>query len=211
MKKSEQKKDFIIKTFVSLIKNENFNHITLVDVAKKCGMTKSGLYYYFDSKEKLLLETISLVFKEVSQNINNKISLIHSPVEKLKEYIRLKIILFNENSFFSIGALSKLNMNIFEDLENFIFSSPELVKKIVEIEKTEIELTKKLILSVNPSLDEDLLEKQSSLLHSIIYGIFSHSLKYLKMLDKFSVKIFDFDSNQTADFIADWFVLGLKK
>ena len=52
---TEEKKAMIIQNFVSLLKQYGIEKVTLNDVAEKSGLTKSALYYYFDSKETLML------------------------------------------------------------------------------------------------------------------------------------------------------------
>ena len=48
---TEEKKEMIIQNFVSLLQQYGIEKVTLNDVAEKSGLTKSALYYYFDSKE----------------------------------------------------------------------------------------------------------------------------------------------------------------
>ena len=54
---TEQKKEIILRNFVSLMQQYGIEKVTLNDVAEKSGLTKSALYYYFNSKEALIIAT----------------------------------------------------------------------------------------------------------------------------------------------------------
>jgi len=52
--KVEEAKERIISTTMDLIIQDGFSKLTLAKVAKKAGITKAAIYWYFSSKEELL-------------------------------------------------------------------------------------------------------------------------------------------------------------
>lgn len=48
------KRDQILDAFRDLLENEDIHHISVSDIAKKAGIGKGSLYYYFSSKDEML-------------------------------------------------------------------------------------------------------------------------------------------------------------
>jgi len=67
IKTGEGKKDIIIINFLSLVQQHGLSRVTLNDVAEKSGLTKSALYYYFESKEALVVEGYKLFRENFSE------------------------------------------------------------------------------------------------------------------------------------------------
>lgn len=52
----------IIDAFQELLENENIQHISVNDIAKKAGIGKGSIYYYFPSKDSILNALIQRVY-----------------------------------------------------------------------------------------------------------------------------------------------------
>jgi AcrR family transcriptional regulator len=69
---------------------------TMEDIAKKAGMGKSSLYYYFKSKEDVFAEVIGKDSIRFKDQANRAIADGHSPQEKIANYILIRMIHLKE-------------------------------------------------------------------------------------------------------------------
>ena len=83
---TEEKKAMIIQNFVSLLKQYGIEKVTLNDVAEKSGLTKSALYYYFDSKETLMLASFKKYRAMMLERLDSTIKKAKNPKETIKLY-----------------------------------------------------------------------------------------------------------------------------
>lgn len=57
------------------------------DLARTTGMSLSGLYHYFDSKEKLLYFIQKHAFSTIMQNLHPRLKAAHGPEERIRAFI----------------------------------------------------------------------------------------------------------------------------
>ncbi|MBA2853897.1 AcrR family transcriptional regulator [Methanococcus maripaludis] len=57
-------RDQIIKNSRDIFFKKGYNETSLLEIAKKCNISKGGLYHYFNKKEDLFLEVIVSMIKE---------------------------------------------------------------------------------------------------------------------------------------------------
>lgn len=91
VKEGERKIDVIYNTAAKILCDMGYDKASLRDIAEAVGMTKAGLYYYFDSKEELLFKILDAFMEEIlvgMQELHNQIS---DPAELLRAMIRLQI------------------------------------------------------------------------------------------------------------------------
>lgn len=67
-----------------------YNKVTLGDIAKKAGVTKGGIYHYFDSKDDLLVESLIFTFDSMMANLNKELLEKVSFEEFLKKWFDFK-------------------------------------------------------------------------------------------------------------------------
>lgn len=72
----EEKKKGILDKAAALIARKGFDVATMMDVAKACGTSKSHLYHYFPSKEKLLF---AIVYEHITQQVEDIRRLVSQP------------------------------------------------------------------------------------------------------------------------------------
>ena len=59
------KRDLILDSFRDLLENENIQHISVNAIAKKAGIGKGSIYYYFSSKDEMLNALIKRTYADV--------------------------------------------------------------------------------------------------------------------------------------------------
>lgn len=93
---NKDKKEIILQNALRLFGEKGVALTTVDEIAKESGMTKPSLYKYFDSKETLLLESIS----NLSESLDREVSKLYrnlelSPGERIVELMAtyLKVVL----------------------------------------------------------------------------------------------------------------------
>lgn len=59
------KRDLILDSFRELLENEDIQHISVNEIAKKAGIGKGSIYYYFSSKDEILNALIKRTYADV--------------------------------------------------------------------------------------------------------------------------------------------------
>lgn len=85
----EQVTASILDAAILLFATRGYEATTMQDVAAKVGMTAPALYYYFDSKQRLLFEVIELNMERFAGNVDAMVaSAPASPTEELRAFVR---------------------------------------------------------------------------------------------------------------------------
>jgi TetR/AcrR family transcriptional regulator, cholesterol catabolism regulator len=70
-----------------IFRDRGFDATSVSDVARALGLTKAGLYHYFDSKEALLFEIMTFGLERVREEVVVPIRGIPDPEERLRQLI----------------------------------------------------------------------------------------------------------------------------
>jgi AcrR family transcriptional regulator len=77
----------ICRTAAQLFRDRGFDATSVSDVARALGMTKAGLYHYFESKEALLFEIMSYGLDRVRDEVVLPARAIRDPEERLHQIV----------------------------------------------------------------------------------------------------------------------------
>ena len=104
----------IIQVAGQIFSRYGFRKTTMDEIAKALNMGKSSIYYYFKSKE-AIFEAVVLYEANILRNkLTTAIKSVESPIEKMKEYILVRMKSFE--------SLSNYYNSIFDkDLNHFDF------------------------------------------------------------------------------------------
>jgi len=58
--KSLQKKQFILETARNVFMDKGYKEVTMKDIVDACGISRGGLYLYFDSTKEIFLEVLKM-------------------------------------------------------------------------------------------------------------------------------------------------------
>ena len=64
-------RDYIIKGFCSLLKEKQYEKISVCDICQKAGVSRMSFYRNFKSKEDLVYQGIDMITKLINKNIGN--------------------------------------------------------------------------------------------------------------------------------------------
>src|SRR5262249_10956846 len=77
----------ICRTAAQIFRDRGYDATSVSDIARALGMTKAGLYHYFDSKEALLFEIMIYGLERVRDDVVIPARAIRDPEERLRQII----------------------------------------------------------------------------------------------------------------------------
>jgi TetR/AcrR family transcriptional regulator, cholesterol catabolism regulator len=77
----------ICRTAAQIFRDRGFDATSVSDVARALGMTKAGLYHYFDSKEALLFEIMNYGLDRVRDDVIVPVRSVRDPEERLRQIV----------------------------------------------------------------------------------------------------------------------------
>lgn len=173
---------------------QGFTGVSLHDIAKEAGTTKSMINYYFRSKEKLFSNIFRQEFQQLFTSIGVVISSDLSLKEKIKRIIELdmdKLVRMPQLPVFIMSELHRNTEIILNDLENIPIKNllSRLEKDIeVEVKKGKINRIEPLELVMNiQSLTIYPIIARPMLIHRL--GMSERS--YLAMMQKRKTELAD--------------------
>lgn len=147
-----------------MISQTSYNEMNINDLTKKCNISKSTFYHYFDSKEELYLEILNNIISNDYDNLNKlKFN------TNLEENISLIIKFFLNKNLNDVMILKKEFLNGF----NFVLEKNiELLLKIYFLFKEKLKLNKInydfLIISLTSLTESFLILKKNNLSDKLI-------------------------------------------
>src|SRR5437762_9538872 len=77
----------ICRTAAQIFRQRGFDATSVSDIAQALGLTKAGLYHYFESKEALLFEIMTFGLDRVRDEVIEPVRAIRDPEERLRQLI----------------------------------------------------------------------------------------------------------------------------
>lgn len=117
------KKRHIIESAIKCFAQKGFHATSIQEIADSAGIAKGSLYFYFKSKEHLLLSIFEYGFHKLMtqmQSLADDAS--KSPRERLERQIELQFSQFVENKELIIMIFKEQSLQINEDLKQFLFA-----------------------------------------------------------------------------------------
>lgn len=112
----EEYRKKIIHVAGQIFSRYGFRKTTMDEIAKALNMGKSSIYYYFKSKE-AIFEAVALYEANVLRNkLTTAIKSVESPIDKMKEYIFVRMKSF-ENLSNYYNAIFDKDLNHFDFIE----------------------------------------------------------------------------------------------
>jgi AcrR family transcriptional regulator len=98
----------ICRTAAQIFRDRGFDATSVSDVARALGMTKAGLYHYFESKEALLFEIMSYGLDRVRDEVVVPVRAVRDPEERLRQIVMRHACIATRGR----GAVTQLNDEI---------------------------------------------------------------------------------------------------
>jgi AcrR family transcriptional regulator len=85
---SERKLRLILRHAALVFSEKGYEGASIRDISRSSGISLSGLYYYFESKQKLLYLIQSYTFKSIVERLEKRLAADADPVERLRLFIQ---------------------------------------------------------------------------------------------------------------------------
>jgi AcrR family transcriptional regulator len=130
----DQKLVYLLKTSAAIFAVKGYHSTSIRDIARATGMSLSGLYYYFKSKEELLFLIQDYCFSTVIDDCRRLVESVEDPVR------RLRLLIENHLNYF----VNNMNeMKVLSHEANSI--SGDLLKKVNAKKRQYVDLAMDLI------------------------------------------------------------------
>src|SRR5215813_13332966 len=83
----ESRRVEICRTAAQIFRDRGYDATSVSDIARALGMTKAGLYHYFESKEALLFEIMTYDLERVRDDVVLPARTIRDPEERLRQIV----------------------------------------------------------------------------------------------------------------------------
>lgn len=118
----KRRKSLIMTATYLAVVERGYANITIKDIADKAKISRALLFYYYDSKEEIVIETLKWVNDRIFSRIMKKIELYDNPLLKLKVRIEDSFLSVRENRMFYLFYLDFVH----EGARNPKFGAPNL-------------------------------------------------------------------------------------
>ena len=104
------RRDEILRRTAHVFLERGFEIISLVDVARACGISKAGLYYHFRSKQELLAAIVNYAHDILEQEIQREVVDSRSDEEALRRVIHTHALIMTrkDDAAFAILAVDEM-------------------------------------------------------------------------------------------------------
>jgi AcrR family transcriptional regulator len=93
----EQRLGEILEHATNVFYEKGYDAASMRDLSRASGMSLAGLYYYFESKERLLYLIQKHTFATVIRELNSKLELVNDPEERVRLFIQNHLEYFLAN------------------------------------------------------------------------------------------------------------------
>jgi len=102
------KKEKILQTALDLFVSQGFNDTPTSKIAKQAGVATGTLFYFFSTKDELIVSLYLKLKSEAAENINSVLTNVNNSKEIIKAYYveSLKWSLKNQNEFLFLAQFS---------------------------------------------------------------------------------------------------------
>src|SRR5262245_50410942 len=83
----ESRRVEICRTAAQIFRDRGYDATSVGDIARALGLTKAGLYHYFDSKEALLFEIMTYGLERVRDEVLLPARGIRDPEERIRQIV----------------------------------------------------------------------------------------------------------------------------
>jgi AcrR family transcriptional regulator len=140
----EQRREAIMEKAADLFAKVGFNGASVSELASACGVSKSLLYHYYDSKEAVLHEVMSSHIEMLSADVAFVMNMKEGALARLRELVHR----FMQHY---VGAANRQKV-----LLNELANLPEEDRRmVVSTQRKLIEAVQSLLVEIHPSLAGD--------------------------------------------------------
>ncbi|MDQ5845208.1 MAG: TetR/AcrR family transcriptional regulator [Acidobacteriota bacterium] len=125
----DQKLEFILRNAARIFAEKNYHSTTMRDISRATGVSLAGLYHYCKSKEELLFLIQDNCFGRVLERLEQRLSDIDDPLNKLRIFIDNHLSFFAANMA-EMKVLSHEAESLAGDLHTHVSTKKENYTKL---------------------------------------------------------------------------------
>src|SRR5947209_4145159 len=125
----DQKLELILRTSARIFAEKSYHSTSMRDISRATGMSLAGLYHYCKSKEELLFLIQDHCFGRVLEHLEQRISGIEDPFERLRVFIDNHLSFFAANMA-EMKVLSHEAESLGGDLHKHVSTKKEKYAKL---------------------------------------------------------------------------------
>ncbi len=140
----EQRREAIMEKAAELFARVGFNGASVSELAAACGVSKSLLYHYYESKEAVLHEVMASHVEVLTADVAHAMAMDASPLERLRELVHR----FMQHY---VGAANRQKVML-----NELGNLPEEERKmVVAMQRRLIDAVQSLLQEIHPALHNE--------------------------------------------------------
>lgn len=109
MARQKVDKDFIIRKAYQVFREKGYSYTSMADIGQACGLQKGSVYYYFPSKEELMLQVLIMDHENMKKNLS---SLAYSQQVPYKQRLRRMLQAIEDCYFDAPGGCLMANIGL---------------------------------------------------------------------------------------------------
>ncbi len=188
-KDHDEKRQIILDKATELFGQQGFHKASIAQISKACNSSKAWIFHYFPNKEAILYTILNDFLEMFTEHIQNALSGVDEPKEKLRALLKVCLSVYIENRF---------NYPIlFNDIDCLPKAEQQSLRKI---ERESVNILKGIIVELNPSLAGD---KRLKALTLMLFGSINWSYTWYKPSGAVSL-------DELVDITEQLFLNGLK-
>lgn len=90
----EQKLERLLNVAAEIFAEKGYHNTSIRDIARRAGVSLSGLYYYFNSKEELLFRIQDRCFRTVLNDLERRLARLDDPEQRLRALVHNHVEFF---------------------------------------------------------------------------------------------------------------------
>ena len=135
---SEERKNQIIAAATKVFTERGFAEARMDDIVAESGLSKGALYWYFDSKDAIIVAILDRVFDWEAAHLDEILDYEDSAKKKLERFVDVTLQDLNKMKplmpiFFDFWSLSVRNKNINKAIKRYYQSFIDIVEPIIEL------------------------------------------------------------------------------
>ena len=135
---SEERKNQIIAAATKVFTERGFAEARMDDIVAESGLSKGALYWYFDSKDAIIVAILDRVFDWESAHLDEILDREASAELKLERFVDVTLQDLNKMKplmpiFFDFWSLSVRNKNINKAIKRYYQNFIDIVEPIIEL------------------------------------------------------------------------------
>ncbi|MGE6536314.1 TetR/AcrR family transcriptional regulator [Bacillus luti] len=133
-KNTKSTKELILEVATRLFLTQNYQVVSMDEVAKECGVTKATVYYYYSTKADLFIATMIQMMVRIRENMSQILSTNKTLEERLLDFAKVYLhatMDIDMKNFMKDAKLS-LSEEQLKELKNAEDSMYEVLEKAIE-------------------------------------------------------------------------------